>query len=255
MRGLRDKVTIVTGAARGIGEATARRLHAEGGAVALLDLDEREGKAVAADLGEERALFAACDVSDEGQVAAAVAAAAARFGRVDALVNNAGVNAYFDPAGMTVEQWNRFMAVDLTSAWLCSKHVLPELRRRGGGVIVNIASIHAHLTAKGMFPYAAAKSGLVGLTRSLALEVAGEGIRVVAVCPGFVRTRLVTDSFVDAPDPAAAEAAAIAMQPIGHIADPSEIASVIAFALSDDASFVTGVAIEADGGLSARFGA
>jgi NAD(P)-dependent dehydrogenase (short-subunit alcohol dehydrogenase family) len=253
MRGLQGRVTIVTGAARGIGEATARRLHAEGGLVALLDLDEREGKAVAADLGEERVMFAACDVADEAQVAAAVDAAAERFGGVDALVNNAGVNAYFDPERMTLAEWERFMAVDLGSAWLCSKHVLPRLRSRGGGVIVNVASIHAHLTVKGMFPYAAAKSGLVGLTRSLALEVAAEGIRVVAICPGYVRTRLVEDAFADAPDPAAAEAEAIAMQPVGRIADPAEIASVITFALSDEASFVTGVALEADGGLSARF--
>lgn len=253
MRGLRDKVTIVTGAARGIGEATARRLHEEGGAVAALDLDEREGKAVVASLGEERAIFIPCDVADEGQVVAAVTATVARFGRVDALVNNAGVNAYFDPERMTVEQWDRFMSVDLASAWLCSKHVLPHLRRQGGGVIVNIASIHAHLTAKGMFPYAAAKSGLVGLTRSLALEYAAEGIRVVAICPGYVRTRLVMDTIVDAPDPAAAEAAALAIQPMGRIGEPAEIASVIAFALSDEASFVNGVALEADGGLSAKF--
>jgi len=253
MRGLEGKVTIVTGAARGIGEATARRLHQEGGFVALLDLDEREGKAVAADLGEERALFVACDVAEEEQVAAAVAATVERFGRVDALVNNAGVNAYFDPERMTVEEWNRFMGVDLASAWLCSKHVLPELRRQGGGVIVNIASIHAHLTTRGMFPYAAAKSGMVGLTRSLALDLAPHGIRVVAICPGYVRTRLVEEGFVAAPDPAAAEAEAIAMQPLGRIADPPDIASVIAFALSDDAGIITGVALEADGGLSARY--
>src|SRR5262245_5631989 len=127
MRGLRDKVTIVTGGSQGIGEATARRLHDEGGAVAVLDIDERPGEALAAELGE-RALFAACDVADEGQVAAAVAATVARFGRVDALVNNAGVNAHFDPERMTMEDWNRFMAIDLASAWLCSKYVLRELR-------------------------------------------------------------------------------------------------------------------------------
>jgi NAD(P)-dependent dehydrogenase (short-subunit alcohol dehydrogenase family) len=250
MRGLRHKVTIVTGAARGIGEATARRLHDEGGTVAVLDLDERGGKALVAELGEERALFATCDVTDEQQVAAAVGATVARFGRVDALVNNAGVNAHFDPERMTAEEWNRFMAIDLTSAWLCSKHALPELRRQGGGVIVNISSIHAHLTMKGFFPYAAAKSGLIGLTRSLALDCAPYGTRVVAICPGFTRTRLV--SFADEPDPAAAEAAALEMQPFKRFAEPSEIASVIAFALSDDASFVNGVALEVDGGLSAR---
>jgi NAD(P)-dependent dehydrogenase (short-subunit alcohol dehydrogenase family) len=251
MRGLRDKVTIVTGGGQGIGEATARRLLQEGGAVAVLDIDERAGKAVVAELGDERALFVPCDVGEEGSVASAVAATLARFGRIDALVNNAGVNAAFDAERMTVEEWNRFMAVDLASAWLCSKHVLPELRRRGGGVIVNIASIHARLTIKGFFPYAAAKSGLIGLTRSLALDYAPDGTRVVAIAPGFTRTRLVT--FGDNPDPVAAEAESLEMQPFKRFAEPSEIASVIAFALSDDASFVNGVTIEVDGGLSARF--
>jgi NAD(P)-dependent dehydrogenase (short-subunit alcohol dehydrogenase family) len=254
MRGLQDQVAVVTGAANGIGAATTRRLHHEGARVALLDVDQAGGKVLADQLGAERALFVGCDVTIEEQVAAAVSATVDHFGRVDVLVNNAGVNAYFDAETMTLEEWERFFALDLRACWLCSKHVLPHLRRQRRGVIVNVASIHARLTVKGMFPYAAAKSGIVGLTRSLALDYGSEGIRVVAVSPGWTRTRLVEEALAQQPDPQAARAQALAMHPLGRIAEPDEIAAVVAFAASADASFITGVAIAVDGGLSARFG-
>jgi NAD(P)-dependent dehydrogenase (short-subunit alcohol dehydrogenase family) len=254
MRGLQDRVAVVTGAANGIGAATTHTLHQEGAKVALLDIDQTNGKALADQLGAERALFVACDVTVEEQAAAAVDATIERFGRVDILVNNAGVNAYFDAETVTLEQWERFFALDLRACWLCSKHVLPYLRRQRRGVIVNVASIHARLTTRGMFPYAAAKSGIVGLTRSLALDYGGEGIRVVAVSPGWTRTRLVEEALAQQPDPQAARAQALAMHPLGRIAEPEEIAAVVAFAASEDASFITGVAIPVDGGLSARFG-
>jgi NAD(P)-dependent dehydrogenase (short-subunit alcohol dehydrogenase family) len=254
MRGLQDRVAVVTGAANGIGAATAHRLHQEGARVALLDVDQASGKALADQLGAERALFVACDVTSEEQIAAAVGATIEGFGRVDVLVNNAGVNAYFDAETMTLQEWERFFALDLRACWLCSKHVLPHLRRQRRGVIVNVASIHARLTVKGMFPYAAAKSGIVGLTRSLALDYGSQGIRVVAVSPGWTRTRLVEEALAQQPDPQAARAQAQAIHPLGRIAEPDEIAAVVAFAASEDASFITGVAIPVDGGLSARFG-
>src|SRR5262245_1995980 len=194
MRGLRDRVAVVTGAANGIGAATARRLHEEGAKVAILDVDEPNGTTLAGRLGDGRALFIGCDVTSEERVRAAVTTTVERFGGVDVLVNNAGVNAYFDAEKLTLDEWERFFALDLRAYWLCSKHVLPYLRRQRRGVIVNVASIHARLTAKGMFPYAAAKSGVVGLTRSLALDYGGEGIRVVAVSPGWTRTRLVEEA-------------------------------------------------------------
>jgi NAD(P)-dependent dehydrogenase (short-subunit alcohol dehydrogenase family) len=254
MRGLQDRVAVVTGAANGIGAATARRLHQEGAKVALLDIDQTSGKLLADQLGAGRTLFVDCDVTGEEQVAGAVATTVERFGRVDVLVNNAGVNAYFDAETMTLQEWERFFALDLRACWLCSKHVLPHLRRQRRGVIVNVASIHARLTTKGMFPYAAAKSGILGLTRSLALDYGGEGIRAVAVSPGWTRTRLVQEALDQQPDPQAALAHALAIHPLGRIAEPDEIAAVVAFAASEDASFITGVAIQVDGGLSARFG-
>jgi NAD(P)-dependent dehydrogenase (short-subunit alcohol dehydrogenase family) len=254
MRGLQDRVAVVTGAANGIGAATAHRLHQEGAKVALLDIDQTNGKALAGHLDAGRALFVACDVTSEEQIAAAVDTTIGQFQAVDILVNNAGVNAYFDAETVTLEQWERFFALDLRACWLCSKHVLPHLRRQRRGVIVNVASIHAQLTTKGMFPYAAAKSGIVGLTRSLALDYGGEGIRAVAVSPGWTRTHLVEEALAQQPDPQAALAHALAMHPLGRIAEPEEIAAVVAFAASEDASFITGVAIPVDGGLSARLG-
>jgi NAD(P)-dependent dehydrogenase (short-subunit alcohol dehydrogenase family) len=254
MRGLQDRVAVITGAANGIGAATAHRLHQEGVKVALLDIDQINGKALAERLGAARALFVGCDVTSEEQIAAAVDTIIEHFQGVDILVNNAGVNAYFDAETMTLEDWERFFALDLRACWLCSKHVLPHLRRQRRGVIVNVASIHARLTVKGMFPYAAAKSGIVGLTRSLALDYGSQGIRVVAVSPGWTRTRLVEEALAQQPDPQAARAQALAMHPLGRIAEPDEVAAVVAFAASEDASFITGVAIPVDGGLSARFG-
>jgi NAD(P)-dependent dehydrogenase (short-subunit alcohol dehydrogenase family) len=254
MRGLQDRVAVVTGAANGIGAAIVRRLHQEGAKVALLDIDHSNGELLAGQLGAERALFIGCDVTSEAQIATAVTTAMERFGRVDVLVNNAGVNAYFDAETMTLQEWEDFFGLDLRACWLCSKQVLPHLRRQRRGVIVNVASIHARLTTRGMFPYAAAKSGILGLTRSLALDYGGEQIRVVAISPGWTRTRLVQEALAQQPDPQAALAHALAIHPLGRIAEPDEIAAVVAFAASEDASFITGVAIQVDGGLSARFG-
>jgi NAD(P)-dependent dehydrogenase (short-subunit alcohol dehydrogenase family) len=198
-------------------------------------------------------LFVACDVADMTHVDDAFAQAEARIGTVTALVNNAGVNASFDPATMTEAEWDRFFDIDLKAAWLCARRSIPGMRDAGGGVIVNVASIHARLTRGGMFPYAAAKAGLLGLTRSMALELGRDGIRVNAVCPGFVRAGLVLERLAQAPDRHEAERLMREQHPLGRIGEPAEIASVVAFLASDDASYVTGAAWMVDGGLSARF--
>ncbi len=176
-----------------------------------------------------------------------------RHGTLDVLVNNAGINAYFDAATMTEAEWDSVFAVDLKGAWLCAKHALAPMRRNRRGSIVNIASIHARLTMPGMFPYAAAKAGLVGLTRSLALDCARDNIRVNAVLPGWTRTRLVDEWFRMQPDPEAAEARILDAHPMGRIASPQEIASVVAFVASDDASAMTGASVPVDCGLGVRF--
>ena len=144
-------------------------------------------------------------------------------------------------------------AVDLKGAWLCAKHALRPMKRAGRGSIVNIASIHATLTMAGMFPYAAAKSGLVGLTRSLALDYAPLGIRVNAVLPGWTRTRLVEEWFAMQPDPGAAERHVLAVHPLRRIATPAEVANLVAFVASDEASAVTRAALAVDCGLGVQF--
>ena len=255
MRLLEDKVTIVTGGAQGIGRAVVEACAREGARVTILDRDAAAGAAVVRDLGATgaRVTFLAADITNEADVESACAAVLAREGAVDILVNNAGVNAYFDAVEMTEAQWDSVFAVDLKGAWLCAKHVLPAMKTKKRGSIVNIASIHATLTISGMFPYAAAKSGLVGLTRSLALDYAPLGIRVNAVSPGWTRTRLVEEWFALQPDPAEAEASVMRVHPMRRIATPAEVADVVVFVASDRASAMTGSAVAVDCGLGIQF--
>jgi NAD(P)-dependent dehydrogenase (short-subunit alcohol dehydrogenase family) len=243
-------VVLVTGGAQGIGRSIVEVARREGARVAFVDVDERAGRATAEALGGE-ALFVAADVADEARVAAAVARVQAELGPIGVLVNNAGRNSYADAVQMTEAEWDDVFAVDLKGTWLMSKHVLPAMIERRSGAIVNVASLHAQLTARGMFPYAAAKSGMVGLTRSLALDVAPHNVRVNAVSPGYTRTALV-DEYLELRG-AEEEAAILAAQPLGRIAEPREVAEVVCFLASDAASFVTGANWAVDGGLGSRF--
>lgn len=255
MTDLGGRVALVTGGARGIGRACVERLQTAGAAVWFCDLDEEVGHEVEAALegGPAPVVFDRCDVTSETAVAETVASATARFGEIDVVVANVGVDRPYDAATMTESEWEAFLGIDLKSVWLTVKPVLPSMRRLRRGSIVTIASIHAFVTSTGKFPYAAAKSGVVGLTRSLALDEGRHGIRVNAVCPGYTRTRMLLSGIEAAEDPAAAEREMLALHPLGRIAEPIEIANVVAFLASDEASFVTGAAILVDGGLSARF--
>jgi NAD(P)-dependent dehydrogenase (short-subunit alcohol dehydrogenase family) len=245
------RVAFVTGGARGIGRATVERLASEGAHVAFCDLDADVGERTASEIGRDVRSYA-CDIADEQQVADAVSQACRDFGDVTVLVNNAGVNANFDLTTMTTDEWDRFMAVDLRAAWLTAKYVVPGMRAAGAGAIVNVSSMHGFVTLKGFFPYAAAKAGLLGLTRSMALDYGEHGIRVNAVCPGFIRTRLVQDSIDRNSDPVAAEAAMVRGVALQRMASPAEVAAAIAFLGSDDASYITGASLMVDGGLTAR---
>jgi NAD(P)-dependent dehydrogenase (short-subunit alcohol dehydrogenase family) len=252
---LDHKSLLVTGGARGIGRAVAEKCAAEGARVSFFDLNEVAGRRTEQELRAvgHQVDFQRVDVTSEEDVARGVARVEERHGRVDILVNNAGVNAYCDAVEMTEAQWDQVFAVDLKGAWLCAKYVLPGMRERRTGSIVNIASIHATLTIAGMFPYAAAKSGLIGLTRSLALDCAPHRIRVNAVSPGWTRTHLVEEWFGLQPDPVAAELSVMKVHPLGRIATAEEVANVVSFVASDEASAMTGAAVNVDCGLGVQF--
>jgi NAD(P)-dependent dehydrogenase (short-subunit alcohol dehydrogenase family) len=239
-------VAIVTGGTRGIGRATVERLAADGYDVVYCGREERVAESA------DDTAFVRCDVGVEEDIEALVYACTARFGPPTLLVNNAGVNATYDATTMSEAEWERFFSVDLKAAWLCAKHVLPHMVEAGGGAIVNVSSIHAVVTREGFFPYAAAKAGLVGLTRSLALDYGPRGVRVNCVCPGFTRTRLVEEALDLAADRAAAERRMLDGVALGRMADPAEIADVIAFLGSAQAGYVTGASLMVDGGLTAR---
>ena len=252
---LEGRAAFVTGGAHGIGRACIERLRRAGAMVTFCDIDADAGREVEAALSEgpRPVTFYPCDVTSEEQLRAVMSATIERHGGLDVVVANAGVDRPYDAATMSEQEWDEFMGIDLRSVWLTAKHALPSMRERQSGAIVTIASIHAFVTTRGKFPYAAAKSAVVGLTRSLALDEGGWGIRVNAVCPGYTRTRMLMSGVEASDDPAAAEREMLAIHPLGRVAEPEEIAHVVAFLASDQASFVTGAAVMVDGGLSARF--
>ncbi len=254
MTDLTGRAVLVTGAARGIGEAIARLCARRGAPLALVDLDPRVHD-LAEDLaaGGSTVVAGTVDLRSAPDVADVVPRLVAALGGLDGLVNNAGVNAYFDPVTMSEEDWDSTFAVDLRAAWLVVKHTLPHLLDRPGAAVVNISSIHARLTVPGMFPYAAAKAGLEGLTRSLALDYGPRGLRVNAVAPGFTRTRLVEEWLEHQPDAEAARREILDRHPLRRFAEPADVAEVVAFLLSDASRAVTGATVAVDCGLGVRF--
>ena len=252
MSALSGKAVLVTGAARGIGAAIAEAVVEADGAVAVLDINP-EGKEVAQRLAERgEAHFFHCDVRNFEEVDRAVTDAIGALGGLDGLVNNAGINAYFDAVEMDENDWESVFAVDLKAPWLLAKAALPTLVERKGA-IVNISSLQAHLTIRGFFPYAAAKAGLEGLTRSLALDYAPHGVRVNAVAPGYTDSYLLQEWLDKQPEPESALAGIHAATPIGRLVAPSEVADVVVYLLSDRASAVTGATVAVDGGIGVRF--
>lgn len=247
--GLSGRVAVVTGGASGIGAATARLLLARGAAVVIADLASSQGAALAAELGQS-ALFVPTDVASGNSVEALMQAAQARFGRLDILFNNAGIGSFAATPDLAPEEWHRVIATDLDSVFYGCRAAIPLMRAQGGGAIVNTASASGLAADYHFAAYNAAKAAVINFTRAVAIDHAREGIRANAVCPGPVETPILA-GISAIPEVRAAWHEAV---PMGRFASPEEIAEVVAFLVSDAASYVTGAAIVVDGGLGAHTG-
>ena len=245
---LAGKVAIVTGGASGIGAATVRRLAAEGAAVVSADIDDDRGAALVAALdGGARVRFQHCDVAELAQVEAAVAAAETHFGGLDIIHNNAAATGGGWVHEIDPQIWQQSLQVMLTGVFYGCRAAIPALLRRGGGAIVNTASIEAFGGEMMAAPYTTAKAGVVNLTRTVAVEYGRRGIRANAICPGIVETPLygIMEQFARR-----TRAEMEALSPLGRLLRPEEIAGVVAFLASDDASGINGAAVVVDGGTS-----
>jgi dihydroanticapsin dehydrogenase len=255
MSRLDEKVAVVTGGADGIGKATCEVFGREGAAVVIADVNVEKGRSVAEGIASRggRALFVETDVADEASIVRMVAQAVKAFGKINVLVNNAAV---FVLRGIdaTVEEWKRILDVNVIGVSLVSKHVVPEIRRAGGGAIVNLGSISSFIAQPQFVTYNATKAAIATMTRCMALDLAADNIRVNAVCPGTVWTQIVEritrekgmDRRAADADPAWGGASMLK-----RIADPQEIAKAILFLASDDASYVTAAHLMVDGGYTA----
>ncbi|MCK6372687.1 MAG: glucose 1-dehydrogenase [Zoogloea sp.] len=255
MNRLSGKAAVITGGGNGLGAAIAQRMADEGAAIAVLDRDPN-GRAVAERIaaGGGRALFVQTDVTDEAQVSAAMRATFEAFGRLDVLVNNAGIEGENVPTDrLSLAEWNRVMAVDATAVFLCTKHVIPYLRQAGGGSVINISSIYGIVGGGDIPPYHAAKGAVRCMSKNDALTYASERIRVNSIHPGFIFTALVDRYVHDAGlERSAAKASLDALHPLGGTGTPDDIAWGAVYLASDESRWVTGAELVIDGGYTAR---
>jgi NAD(P)-dependent dehydrogenase (short-subunit alcohol dehydrogenase family) len=247
MNGIRDSAVIVTGAGSGIGRATARRFAEEGANVVVADVDVEGGERTVRDVRDAGgdATFVETDVSDRTDVEAMVAEAVETYGGLDFAVNNAGVEGDTHPtADQPMDNWDRVIDVNLRGVFLGMRAELPAMLENGGA-IVNVSSIAGEVGFRGSGPYVASKHGVVGLTKTAALEYSNQGVRVNAICPGVIRTPMVDRAAERNPEMIEQISAAT---PLGRVGEPEEIGDAVVWLCSDDASFVTGEAMVVDGG-------
>lgn len=248
MKMFEGKVALVTGGASGIGEGSARLLAERGADILIFDRDAARSPMVAESIiaAGGRALYMVGDVSDPDACSAAVSRACDELGRLDILINNAGGGTLQPTHETTLEAWRWMIDINLTGTFLMSRAALKVMLAQGGGVIVNVASVHGHVGFPNHAGYTAAKAGIVNLTRTLAVEYGTRNIRVNAVCPGVIMTPLIAATVDEA-----GMAKFVAMHPMGRIGAIPEVARAICFLASDEASFVTGSSLMVDGGYTA----
>jgi NAD(P)-dependent dehydrogenase (short-subunit alcohol dehydrogenase family) len=246
----KNKVAIITGGSSGIGRATALAFAKKGAKIVIVDWHESpETMESLTDLGAE-AIFIKCDVSKSADVKAMVKKTIATFGQLDYAFNNAGIEGDSAPtADCTEENWDKTIAINLKGIWLCMKHEIPEMLRQGKGTIVNCSSVAGLVGFEGLPAYVASKHGIIGLTKTAALEYAGQGIRMNTVCPGVIQTPMM-DRLTGKKKEAIEQFTAL--EPVGRMGQPEEIANTVVWMCSDEASFITGHAMVVDGGFVAR---
>lgn len=249
------KVTVVTGAAKGIGRATCELLAGEGATVAALDVDtdalEKLISAIEGVTGPARGWEV--DVTDEQAVERVMGEVHDHFGALDALVNNAGIAGTDRPTHeVTAEQWHRVMAVNVDGVFYCTKHAVPLMRASGGGSVVNLSSIYGLVGSRDAPPYHASKGAVRLMSKTDAVLYAGDGIRVNSVHPGYIRTPMLEEAFAERGDVEEQRRKAAALHPIGRLGEAEEVANAILFLVSDESSFVTGSELVVDGGYTAR---
>jgi NAD(P)-dependent dehydrogenase (short-subunit alcohol dehydrogenase family) len=245
MRRLDGKVAVVTGGSGGIGSATLRRFVQEGAAVVCADVDDEAGRKLVSELGD-RAVYQRTDVGDRAQVASAVATAVDRFGRIDVLFNNAAASTGGYIATLDPDGWDRSLRVMLTASLYGMQAAIPHMLAQGGGSIISTASIYGLVSSPGIAPYAVAKAGLVNLVRTAALEYGRKNIRVNAICPGVVETRMFETTLAIG---SKTREEVAEMHALGRTIRPEEIANLVLFLASDESSAITGQAIVIDAGL------